>query len=107
MTRKYSLRAIAFALLMMLFSTIPQDYRVLRGFFSDVASLVCIDALDEVQENSTNNGSSITIIEEELFHHDVELFELDQIVYIQRFKITNEYCKGISPGTNLPPPDRA
>lgn len=98
-------KASILSLLMMLFSIMPQDHKVLRGFFENVASIICDYSISESQDAAPGASSSITIVEEELFHHDPGLPGLDVEVHPRLFLLINEYCKGISPGINLPPPD--
>lgn len=105
-----SWKALSLAMLMLVFSMMPQDYKVLKKVFSSIGELVCSDdksadsATKAKETDSTNNLP--TIIEEELFHHHEPLFTIHITYKINPYSFENEYCKGIAPDTSLPPPDR-
>lgn len=94
---------------MLVFSMMPQDYKVLKKVFNSLEELVCFndkaaDSETKAKEaDSTNNLP--TIIEEELFHHHEPLFTIHITYKVSPYSFENEYCKGIAPDTSLPPPD--
>lgn len=104
-----SFNALMCAILMMLFSILPQNYKALQMAFAGVEQVAQADPVsNQADQESQDNGSQSstpTIVEEEMIHHQSSTLAFIIPFNISRYSLTNEYYKGIVPDTPLPPPD--